>query len=68
MSGHGTIVGGIIVDSNNFDWKSNSDRYKGLNEPDVSYHGVVYTEAGLPPYILRSRVVPLRNIGAAQTR
>ena len=67
MSGHGTIVGGIIVDSNNFDWKSNSDRYKRLNEPDVSYHGVVYTETGLPPYILRARVVPLRNIGAAQT-
>ena len=62
---HGTIIGGMIVDSNNFDLVANKDRFKRLNEPDVSYHGVVYTETGLPPYILRARVVPLRNLGAA---
>jgi len=65
IGGHGTIIGGMIVDSNNFDWVANNDRFKRLNEPDVSYHGVVYTETGLPPYILRARVVPLRNLGAA---
>lgn len=65
IGGHGTIIGGIIVDSNNFDWVANKDRFRRLNEPDVSYHGVVYTETGLPPYILRARVVPLRNMGAA---
>ena len=65
ISGHGTIIGGILVDSNKFDWVANKERFKRLNEPDVSYHGVVYTETGLPPYILRARLVPLRNIGAA---
>ncbi len=65
ISGHGTIIGGAIVDSNNFDWAANAERFNRLNEPDVSYHGVVYTETGLPPYILRARVVPLRNMGAA---
>ncbi len=65
IGGHGTIVGGIIVDSNNFDWVANKARFKRLNEPDVSYHGVVFTETGLPPYIIRARVVPLRNMGAA---
>jgi len=65
IGGHGTIVGGVIVDSNNFDWVAHKDRFRRLNEPDVSYHGVVYTETGLPPYILRARVVPLRNMGAA---
>ncbi len=65
IGGHGTIIGGIIVDSNNFDWVANKKRFRRLNEPDVSYHGVVYTETGLPPYILRARVVPLRNMGAA---
>jgi O-acetylhomoserine (thiol)-lyase len=65
IGGHGTIIGGIIVDSNNFDWVANKDRFRRLNEPDVSYHGVVFTETGLPPYILRARVVPLRNMGAS---
>ena len=65
ISGHGTIIGGILVDSNKFDWVANKERFKRLNEPDVSYHGVVYTETGLPPYILRARLVPLRNMGAA---
>jgi len=65
IGGHGTIIGGMIVDSNNFDWVAHKERFKRLNEPDVSYHGVVFTETGLPPYILRARVVPLRNMGAA---
>jgi len=65
ISGHGTIIGGAVIDSNQFDWVANKERFKRLNEPDVSYHGVVFTETGLPPYILRARVVPLRNIGAA---
>ena len=67
LSGHGNVIGGIIVDSNKFDWVGNKERFKRLNEPDVSYHGVIFTETGLPPYILRARVVPLRNIGACQT-
>lgn len=64
ISGHGTIVGGMLVDANQFDWVANKERFKRLTEPDASYHGVVFTETGLPPYILRARVVPLRNIGA----
>lgn len=66
MGGHGTSVGGVIVDSGKFDWKANSQRFPALNEPDPSYHGVVYTEAlGEAAYIGRCRVVPLRNTGAA---
>jgi len=59
-------VGGIIVDSGKFDWAANRERFPMLNEPDPSYHGVVYTEAlGEAAYIGRCRVVPLRNTGAA---
>ncbi len=66
MGGHGTSVGGAIVDSGKFPWAQHKARFKRLNEPDVSYHGVVYTEAlGPAAYIGRARVVPLRNIGAA---
>lgn len=66
MGGHGNSVGGVIVDSGKFDWKANSKRFPALNEPDPSYHGVVYTEAlGEAAYIGRCRVVPLRNTGAA---
>ncbi|NVK56156.1 MAG: aminotransferase class I/II-fold pyridoxal phosphate-dependent enzyme [Alteromonadaceae bacterium] len=66
IGGHGTSVGGIIVDSGKFDWVANKDRFAILNEPDPSYHGVVYTEAlGPAAYIGRCRVVPLRNTGAA---
>jgi len=66
LGGHGTSVGGAIVDSGRFPWAQHKDRFKRLNEPDVSYHGVVYTEAlGPAAYIGRARVVPLRNIGAA---
>jgi O-acetylhomoserine (thiol)-lyase len=66
IGGHGTTIGGIIIDSGKFDWVANKDRFLMLNEPDPSYHGVVYTEAlGPAAYIGRCRVVPLRNTGAA---
>ncbi|MBU4612983.1 aminotransferase class I/II-fold pyridoxal phosphate-dependent enzyme [Achromobacter sp. GG226] len=66
MGGHGTSVAGAIVDSGLFPWAEHKARFKRLNEPDVSYHGVVYTEAlGAAAYIGRARVVPLRNTGAA---
>ena len=66
IGGHGTSIGGAIVDSGKFDWAANAKRFPMLNEPDPSYHGVVYTEAlGPAAYIGRCRVVPLRNTGAA---
>ncbi|MEH6451905.1 MAG: aminotransferase class I/II-fold pyridoxal phosphate-dependent enzyme [Psychromonas sp.] len=66
IGGHGTSIGGIIVDSGKFDWVANKKRFAVLNEPDPSYHDVVYTEAlGPAAYIGRCRVVPLRNTGAA---
>jgi O-acetylhomoserine (thiol)-lyase len=66
IGGHGTSIGGAIVDSGNFDWSANKERFAVLNNPDPSYHGVVYTEAlGAAAYIGRCRVVPLRNMGAA---
>jgi O-acetylhomoserine (thiol)-lyase len=66
IGGHGTSIGGIIVDSGKFDWSAHKEKYPMLNEPDPSYHGVVYTEAlGEAAYIGRCRVVPLRNTGAA---
>jgi O-acetylhomoserine (thiol)-lyase len=66
LGGHGTSVGGAIVDSGKFPWAQHKERFRRLNEPDVSYHGVVYTEAlGPAAYIGRARIVPLRNTGAA---
>ena len=66
MGGHGNSIGGILVDSGKFPWAEHKERFALLNEPDVSYHGVVYTEAlGEAAYIGRARVVPLRNMGAA---
>jgi O-acetylhomoserine (thiol)-lyase len=66
LGGHGNSIGGAIVDSGKFPWAQHKARFKRLNEPDVSYHGVVYTEAlGAAAYIGRARVVPLRNTGAA---
>jgi O-acetylhomoserine (thiol)-lyase len=66
LGGHGNSIGGIIVDSGKFPWAQHKERFRRLNEPDVSYHGVVYTEAmGDAAYIARARVVPLRNMGAA---
>lgn len=65
LGGHGNSVGGAIVDSGKFPWAEHKARFPRLNEPDVSYHGVVYTEAlGPAAYIGRARVVPLRNMGA----
>ncbi|GAA3912582.1 bifunctional O-acetylhomoserine aminocarboxypropyltransferase/cysteine synthase [Litoribacillus peritrichatus] len=66
IGGHGTTIGGAIIDSGKFDWAGNKERFPILNEPDPSYHGVVYTEAmGEAAFIGRCRVVPLRNTGAA---
>ena len=66
IGGHGTSIGGIIVDSGKFDWVANKKRFPILNEPDPSYHGVIYTEAlGPAAYIGRCRVVPLRSTGGA---
>ena len=66
LGGHGTSLGGAIIDSGKFPWAEHKARFKRLNEPDISYHGVVYTEAfGAAAYIGRARVVPLRNTGAA---
>ena len=66
LGGHGNSLGGAIIDSGKFPWAEHKKRFKRLNEPDVSYHGVVYTEAlGEAAYIGRARGVPLRNTGAA---
>ncbi len=66
IGGHGTTIGGMIIDSGRFDWTADRERFAILNEPDPSYHGVVYTEAlGAAAYIGRARVAPLRNTGAA---
>lgn len=66
IGGHGTTIGGMIIDSGRFDWTADRERFAILNEPDPSYHGVVYTEAlGPAAYIGRARVAPLRNTGAA---
>ncbi len=66
MGGHGTTIAGAIVDSGKFPWAEHKERFPLLNTPDVSYHGVVYTEAfGPAAFIGRCRVVPLRNMGAA---
>ncbi|MBU5354522.1 homocysteine synthase [Paenibacillus silvae] len=64
IGGHGTSIGGVIVDSGKFDWKA-SGKFPGLTEPDPSYHGVVYTEAVGPiAYIIKARVQLLRDLGA----
>jgi O-acetylhomoserine (thiol)-lyase len=66
LGGHGNSLGGVIVDSGKFPWAEHKARFRRLNEPDVSYHGVVYTEAlGAAAFIGRARVVPLRNTGGA---
>ena len=66
IGGHGTTLGGVIVDSGKFPWAEHADRFPLLNTPDISYHGVTYTEDfGAAAFIARCRVVPLRNMGAA---
>ena len=71
IGGHGTSIGGILVDGGNFDWEAGGDRFPSLNQPDPSYHGAVWTEAVKPlgpiAYILRARVILLRDVGAATT-
>jgi O-acetylhomoserine (thiol)-lyase len=68
LGGHGNSIGGVIVDSGQFPWADHKTRFKRLNEPDPSYHGVVYTQAlGAAAFIGRARVVPLRNTGAAMS-
>ena len=66
IGGHGTSIGGVIVDSGKFPWADHKQRYAMLNEPEASYHGVVYAEAlGEAAFIGRARTVPLRNTGSA---
>jgi O-acetylhomoserine (thiol)-lyase len=68
IGGHGTSIGGVIVDSGRFDWAAHSDRFPGLTKPDPAYHGAVWTEAAGPAaYIIRARTVLLRNTGGAIT-
>ncbi len=68
IGGHGTSIGGVIVDAGSFDWAAHADRFPGLTQPDGAYHGVVWTEAvGNLAYIIRARTVLLRNTGAAVT-
>jgi len=71
IGGHGTSIGGIIVDGGNFDWAAHADRSPTLNEPDPSYHGAVWTEAVKPlgpiAYIIRARVVLLRDTGSCMS-
>jgi len=69
IGGHGTSIGGVIVDGGNFEWKGNP-RFPNFNTPDPSYHGLVYADlaaAGLPPFIIKARVQILRDIGASQS-
>ncbi|BDP34243.1 O-acetylhomoserine aminocarboxypropyltransferase/cysteine synthase family protein [Vibrio parahaemolyticus] len=66
VGGHGTTLGGVIVDSGKFPWAQHKDRFPVFNQPEPSYHGVVYTEAfGEAAFIGRARTVPLRNAGSA---
>ena len=71
IGGHGTSIGGLIVDGGNFDWAAHAERQPLLNTPDASYHGAVWTEAAAPlgpiAYILRARTVLLRDLGAAMS-
>src|SRR5215203_2209467 len=71
IGGHGTSIGGIIVDSGNFDWEKHAERFPMLNTPDPSYHGAVWTQAVKPlgpiAYILKMRVTLLRDLGAAMS-
>lgn len=66
MGGHGTSLGGVIVDSGKFPWTEHAAKYPGLTQPEPAYHGIVYSDAlGPAAYIGRVRTVPLRNTGSA---
>lgn len=65
MDGHATSVGGVIVDSGNFDWEAHADKYPGLTEPDESYHGLIYTKAfGKQGYIVKATSQLMRDLGS----
>lgn len=66
IGGHGSSLGGIIVDAGHFDWKANADKYPSLAKPDQSYHGAVFADvAGTAAFVTRIRAVLLRDTGAA---
>ncbi|NQV45500.1 MAG: PLP-dependent transferase [Rhodospirillales bacterium] len=71
IGGHGTSIGGMLIDGGNFDWEAQGDRFPLLNKPDPSYHGAIWTEAVKPlgpiAYILRARVILLRDMGSAMS-
>ncbi|MGE4220570.1 MAG: O-acetylhomoserine aminocarboxypropyltransferase/cysteine synthase family protein [Alphaproteobacteria bacterium] len=71
IGGHGTSIGGLIVDGGNFDWEKHADRFPLLNRPDPSYHGAVWTQAVKPlgpiAYIIKARVTLLRDMGMAMS-
>jgi O-acetylhomoserine (thiol)-lyase len=71
IGGHGTSIGGIVVDGGNFDWEKHAGRFPMLNKPDPSYHGAVWTQAVKPlgpiAFIIKARVTLLRDIGAAMS-
>ena len=71
IGGHGTSIGGVIVDGGDFDWEAHPDRQPALNTPDPSYHGAVWSQAVKPlgpiAYLIRARVVLLRDLGAAMS-
>ncbi|MDE6313864.1 MAG: O-acetylhomoserine aminocarboxypropyltransferase/cysteine synthase [Lachnospiraceae bacterium] len=68
MDGHAACVGGCIVDSGNFDWEANHDKFKGLTEPDESYHGIVYTQKfGKLAYITKATSQLMRDLGSIQS-
>jgi O-acetylhomoserine (thiol)-lyase len=71
IGGHGTSIGGMIIDGGNFDWEAQGSRFPTLNTPDASYHGAIWTEAVKPlgpiAYIIRARVTLLRDLGAAES-
>ncbi|WP_374328297.1 PLP-dependent transferase, partial [Paracoccus pantotrophus] len=71
IGGHGTSIGGILVDGGNFDWEKHKERFPMLNTPDPSYHGAVWTQAVKPmgpvAYIIKARVTLLRDVGAAMS-
>lgn len=65
MGGHGTSIGGLVVDSGKFPWREHAQRFPELCEPDPSYHGVVYTDFDPMAFLMRARLAPLRNFGSA---
>ena len=71
IGGHGLSIGGLLIDGGNFDWEKAGDRFKMLNTPDPSYHGAIWSEAAKPlgpiAYILRARVILLRDLGSSMS-